>query len=401
VTGLSAPSTAVFTSAAAGLDGTSLLAGTQQVGGGRQPFVAIGGGGALPTSALPLGRAGVITSGPQVSADDAGHAAVVFARGKTVYLSRCAFGRCTLPRSVGSSAVLPEPTVALQPGTGRTTVLWRGRTSHGSRLQWRITTNGRLGPVHTLGELGDEPRLAVDASGKTIVIWMRHAVRAGDARGLRTAARRVGEFTRPTTVQRGTVTSPRLVTGPRGETIAAWMRSRTLDVQSPSAQAWVAIRTPNRAFGVPVAVGGLDTGAISLDRSPDGHAVLALDRQLGATNAVPSVSTRSPHGAFGTVQPLADAQFVPTPFGPAATIDDRGIATVAWSSGALPPGSAPAPAGFFAARADAGTAFGPAQQLWADPTSANQQHPVLAASGTRTIVAWSTATGPMVAESSN
>jgi hypothetical protein len=398
LTGLSAPSTVTFTSAAVGTDGTSLLAGTQQAGAGRQAFVAMGRTDALPTAAIGLGPAGVITYGPQAVGDDAGHAALVFARDKTVYVSRCVAAACRAPSAVASSAIQPEPAVALQPGTGRITVLWRGRTSRGPRLQWRITTGGRFGRVHTLGELGDDPRLAVDATGKAIAIWVRHAVRAGDPRGLRTAARRVGEFTSPTTVQRGTVASPRLVTGTGGETIAAWLSSGAFDVQSPSAQVRVAVRTPNRAFGVPVAVGGTDTGALALDRSPDGHAVLALDRQLSATSAVPEATTRVPRGAFGPPQPLADAQFAPTPFGPIVAVDDRGVATVAWSSGALPPGAGPAPAGFFTARADAGSAFGSPQQLSADPTTANQQHPVLAAAGMRTIVGWSTPGGAMVAQ---
>jgi hypothetical protein len=390
VTGLTAPSTAVFTSAAAGTDGTALLAGTQQSDAGRRPFAAAGRGGALPTAATALGRAGVITGGPQAVLDDAGHGAIVFARSKTVYMSRCAAGGCAAPRAVGISAVLPEPAVALQPGSGRITVLWRGRTSRGARLQWRITTGGRLGRVHTLGEIGDDPRLTVDASGKAVAIWAR--------RGLRTAARRVGEFTRPRTVQAGTVASARLVTTNGGETIAAWLSSGTLDVQTPSAPVQVAVRTANRGFGTPVAVGGPDTGVLALDRAPDGRAVLALDRQLGPTSAVPEVATRSPHGPFGPPQPLAPAQFVPTPFGPSAAIDDRGTATVAWSSGALPPGLPPAPAGFFAARADAGSAFGPPQLLSADPATANQQRPVLAAAGSRTVAGWSTPAGAVVAE---
>src|SRR5437879_3160406 len=78
---------------------------------------------------------------------------------------------------VGSSALSPEPDVAVQPGSGRLTVIWRGRTKGGSnRLQWRITTRGKLGAVHTLGEFGNEPRLGTDASGKTVAVWTRYAL---------------------------------------------------------------------------------------------------------------------------------------------------------------------------------------------------------------------------------
>ncbi|HWI73264.1 MAG TPA: hypothetical protein VNT55_15010, partial [Baekduia sp.] len=377
-----------------GADGTSLLGGVQQSGSGRQAFVAAGRAGAAPSQVTPLGGSGVITTPPVVAVDDAGHGAVVFARDKTVFLSRCSAGRCSAPASVGTSAVLPQPALALQPGSGRITVLWRGRTrSHVSRLQWRITTNGKLGRVHTLGELGDQPQLGTDASGKSVAIWLGH----GTNGGLRTAARRVGEMTRPTRLFPGRVALPRLVTGAGGETIAAWISAANLDVQSLSAQALFATRTPNRAFSTPLVVGGPDTGALALDRAPDGHAVLALDRQVDATDAIPEAAVRAPHGPFGAPQPLAGAQFIPTPFGPAASIDDRGTATVAWASGAMPPGLPVTPDGFFAARGDAGAAFGPPQQLTADATTGNQQHPVTAAAGTRTLVAWTTPAGAFVA----
>jgi hypothetical protein len=205
-------------------------------------------------------------------------------------------------------------------------------------------------------------------------------------------------MTRPATLFPGRVALPRLVTGVDGETIAAWISAPGLDVQSLSAQARFATRTPDRAFSAPQVVGGPDTGALALDRAPDGHAVLALDRQLPASsNAVPEAAVRVPGGALGPPQPLAGAQFIPTPFGPAAAIDDRGTATVAWASGAQPAGLPVTPAGVFAARGDAGAAFGPPQQLTADARTANQQHPVTAATGTRALVAWTTPDGAFVA----
>ena len=267
----------------------------------------------------------------------------------------------------------------MQPGNGRLTVIWRGRSKGGSnRLQWRITTGGKLGAVHTLGEFGNDPRLGTDASGKTVAVWTRYAIHPSDAKGLRTAARRVGEFTRPTTLQSGAVFSPQLVTGADGETIVAWLASPTFDVQSPSAQARVATRTANTGFSAPADVGGADTGTLALDRAPDGHAVLALDRQLDETTAIVQAAVRAPGGAFSAPQALAAPQFVSTAFGATAAIDDHGVATVAWSSVAVTAG---APAGFFAARCDAGGRIAAAQQLAMDATAASQQHPVLAAGG--------------------
>jgi hypothetical protein len=369
-----------------------MLAGTRHVGAASQSLVAIGRNGAPPASAAGLGPVGLITTLPQAVADNAGHGAVVFARDKTVYLSTCRSGRCATVR-VGTSRVLPDAAVAMQPGSGRTTVLWRGRAASGAnRLQWRITTGGRLGPVHTLGELGDDPRLGTDATGKTVAIWVRHAIHASDPRGLRTAARRVGEFTRPTTVQPGGVASPHIVTGRGGETIAAWLGAS--DPQNPSAQAFVATRTPSRAFSSAAPVGGPDTGALALGRAPNGRAVLALDRQIDATTTVVEAAQRAPHGSFGPPQPIAAPQFVPTSLGAVAAVDDLGAATVAWSS----PDPAPTVRGTFAARADAGGLFAAPQQLAADlPAAAFGQHPVLAAAGARTVVAWVTAAGAMVA----
>jgi hypothetical protein len=345
-----------------------------------------------------LGPAGVITSQPRAAVDDEGHGAVVFSLGKTVYLSACEGDSCAVPVKVGTSALSPEPDVAVQPGSGRLTVIWRGRSKHGSnRLQWRITTGGKLGAVHTLGEFGNEPRLGTDASGKTVAVWTRYAIHPSDPKGLRTAARRIGEFTRPVTLQAGGVFSAQLVTGADGETIVAWLTSPTFDVQSPRAQARVATRTANSGFSVPVDIGGADTGTLALDRAPDGHAVLALDRQLDDTTAVVEAAVRAPGGSFSAPQALAAPQFVSTAFGATAAIDDHGVATVAWSSVALTVGS---PAGFFAARSDASGAFAAPQQLSPDTTGASQQHPVLAAAGALTDVAWVTPSGPVVAQAS-
>ena len=249
-----------------------------------------------PSCSAPSGD---ITSQPRAVVDDQGHGAVVFARGNTAYLSGCEKGSCATPVKVGSSALKPDPDVAVQPGNGRLTVIWRGRSKGGSnRLQWRITTGGKLGAVHTLGEFGNDPRLGTDASGKTVAVWTRYAIHPSDPKGLRTAARRVGEFTRPATLQSGAVFSPQLVTGADGETIVAWLTSPTFDVQSPSAQARVATRTANTGFSAPANVGGADTGTLALDRAPDGHAVLALDRQLDETTAVVQAAVRAPGGAF-------------------------------------------------------------------------------------------------------
>ena len=75
--------------------------------------MAEGRAGQPPVRTELLGPAGVITSQPRAVVDDEGHGAVVFARGKTVYLSACEEDSCAAPVKVGSSALSPEPDVAV------------------------------------------------------------------------------------------------------------------------------------------------------------------------------------------------------------------------------------------------------------------------------------------------
>ena len=310
----------------------------------------------------------------------------------------CKKGSCATPVKVGSSALKPDPDVAVQPGNGRLTVIWRGRSKGGSnRLQWRITTGGKLGAVHTLGEFGNDPRLGTDASGKTVAVWTRYVIHPSDAKGLRTAARRVGEFTRPTTLQSGAVFSPQLVTGADGETIVAWLASPTFDVQSPSAQARVATRTANTGFSAPADVGGADTGTLALDRAPDGHAVLALDRQLDDDHrhraGCRARTRRSLLGAAGPRRAAVRLHCFRRHRGDRRS--RRGDRRLVLGGGDC------RSAGRLLRRAlRRGGTFAAAQQLATDATAASQQHPVLAAGGSLTDVAWVTPGGPVVAQAS-
>jgi hypothetical protein len=390
--GASAASIAL-SSSAVGADGSVLIAASRSAGGrGRQAIVAIGRvGRAIRTKSLA--PAGAITSQPRAVLDDKGHGGVVFGSGKTVWLSVCRAGACAAAVKVGTSALSPEPDVAVQPGTGRLIVIWRGRARSGSnRLQWRIATGGTLGAVHTLGEFGNTPRIGTDAAGRSVAVWTRYAVHASDGRGLRTATRRQGEFGRPTTVQSGGVSSPQLVTGADGETIIAWLASDVFDVQSPRAQVRVAVRSATSGFSAPGDVGGADSGTLALDRAPDGHAILALDRQLADGTAVVQAAVRAPRGSFAAPQALAAPAFVSTAFGPRAAIDDQGVATVAWSAGA---GAATA---VFAARSGPDGAFAAPQLLPAGATGAPQQPPLVAAAGSRTVITWTASGGVMVAD---
>src|SRR4051794_32225485 len=167
------------------ISGAALTAGAAAIavasddGGARRAGLAFGDTAARVHN---FGRPGAFDLA--LAANASGDVALTFTVGHVAYLTTCHRGACRPTVRVGSAPAKPQSAVAVQPGTGRTTVIWRGD----KRLQWRITTHGKLGPAHTLRELGDRPQLATDDSGKTIAVWL------GERSGVRTAARRAGEF---------------------------------------------------------------------------------------------------------------------------------------------------------------------------------------------------------------
>ena len=313
-----------------------------------------------------------------------GDTALTFTVGHTAYLRTCHAGRCGSTVRVGTSALKPQSAVAVQPSSGRTTVLWRGRTSKGvDRLMWRITTGGRLGAPHVLGELGDSPRLATDASGKTVAVWLAHR-RAGD-QGVRTTARRAGEFLAPTTLTPSPAANLRLVSSDGGATVAAWLTAPGgVDVSEPSGTIHVASRTGSTAFGSPRSLGSGST--LSLAGSPDGNVVLVTDRHVGANLVVVSTARQPPGGSFGPFADLAPAQFVSDAFGAASAVADGGRALVTWASGVDP--SAPAPSGIFAAIAEPSSGFGAPQLLAGPDTATLPQATAGAITPSAALVAW-------------
>ena len=234
---------------------------------------------------------------------------------------------------MGTSALKPQSAVAVQPVTGRTIVVWRGRTTKGvNRLKWRITTKGKLGAPHTLGEFGDNPQLATDASGKTVAVWL--ADRRARRQGVRTAARRVGEFLAPTSVTRAPAGDLRLVSSDRGASVAAWLTAPNgIDPEDPAGTIQVATRTRSTSFGRSQALGSGST--LALAGSPDGHAVLATDRHVAASSVVVSAARRVPGQAFGPLTDVSPAQFVSDAYGAKAAVADGGRALVTWAPASI------------------------------------------------------------------
>jgi hypothetical protein len=363
-------------------DGSSAVVGTADTQNRRRVVVAQGSAGS------PMGPARGV--GPASGAYDvafasnaAGDGAVTFSVGHVAYLTTW-HGSRTRTQRVGTSASKPQSAVAVQPKTGRTLVLWRGRSSRGlSRLQWRVATHGKLGRSHTLGELGDTPRVAIDATGTTIAVWLAHG-----HTGVRTATSRGAEFGRPTTLTSGRAGALRLITSDAGSTVAAWLSGPgSANPEGAAGSIVVATRTASTRFGAPATLGTGST--LSLAGSPDGHALLVTDRHIGGTSVVVSASRRGPTGSFGPLTDVAPAQFVSDAYPAIGAVSDNGRALVTWASAASP--SAAAPAGLFAAVAEPSAAFGTPQQV-ADAQTATLPQPTAGAiTSSDAIVAW---TGP-------
>jgi hypothetical protein len=394
VAGLGAqPALAQVTGAALARDGGSVIAGTADDAGRRRAFAAFGDAAAPPATARGFGPpAGAFDLA--MAANASGDVALTYTVGHVAYLTTCRAGRCRPTTRVGTSPIKPQSAVAVQPSSGRAIVMWRGRTRSGAnRLLWRITTNGRLGRIHTLGEFGDAPRLGTDASGRTVAVWLADG-RAG-RRGVRSAARRAGAFRPPSTVTRSPAGALRLVSSAGGDSVAAWLSAQDgIDPQGPLGTVQVATRTASTAFGAPQSLGTGST--LALAGSPDGHALLATSRHVGTTSVVVAAARRLPGAAFGALGDIAPAQFVSDAFGPAAAGADGGRALVTWASGNDP--SAPGPSGVYEAIAAVSGAFS-APQLLADARTATLPQPTAAAiSPDRALVAWTGPQGGQVAQ---
>lgn len=365
--------------------GASAVVGISDFGGRRAPFAAFGTASAPPSAASgggpPAGAHDLA-----FAADAAGDVALTYSVAHVAYVTTCRGSTCRPVARVGRSSLEPQPAVAVQPRSGRTVVMWRGRTSRGiNRLQWRITTNGRLGATHTLGEFGATPRLGTDATGRTVGAWL--ADRRGRRNGIRTAARRVGEFSAPRSVTTTAAAALRLTTSERGESVLAWLGGAgAANPEGPVGEVRFATRTGTSAFGAAQVLGVGST--LALAGSPDGHTVLVADRHVGATSVVVAVARRDPGRPFGPLVDVSAPQFVSDVYGASAAVADGGRALVAWASATDPSAPAPQPNGVFAAIAEPAIAF-TAPQLLADAQTATlPQGTAVAIERGAALVAW-------------
>jgi hypothetical protein len=361
--------------------GASALVGTSDNAGNRRAFAAFGAGGAPPVAARGFGPAGGAFDFA-FAANAGGDSAVTYTVGHVAYLTTCHGSACRPTARVGSSALKPQSAVAVQPVTGRTIVMWRGRTSRGAnRLQWRMTTAGRLGATHTLGEFGDTPQLGTDASGRTVAAWLRGRT------GVRTAARRVGGFASARTVTTAPAADLRLTTSAAGESVLAWLAGAgAADPEAPAGSVLVSVRTGASSFGP---AQGLGIGStLALAGSPDGHFVVTADRHVGPTSVVVAAARRDPGHPFTALADVSSPQFVSDAFGASVAVADGGRALVTWAAAADPSAPVAPAAGIFAAVAEPAAAFAPPQLLADARTATLPQRTAAAVAADAALVAW-------------
>jgi hypothetical protein len=117
------PALAQVDAASLGSDGSVAIGGSADMENNRRAVAAFGNGfGVGPARGFgpPAGAYDLAAA-----ANASGDFALTFSVGHVAYLARCHAGACGPTARVGTSAAKPQSAVALQPGTGRTTVIWR------------------------------------------------------------------------------------------------------------------------------------------------------------------------------------------------------------------------------------------------------------------------------------
>jgi hypothetical protein len=312
--------------------------------------------------------------------DDAGVATVAWDQhGQSVSAARCTIRGCSSVVRLGQEEV-PEPQapfsgLSLAGNTaGRVVALWPGKTSRGSRLQFRIIEHGRYLPVGTLSEAGRRPTVAA-VGRRFVAIW-------NGEEGVRTAV--LGEhahaFSRPRSALREAAPPALQVVAGRKGLLVSWHRG-------PS-ELMVTTVDGNGRFAWPQAISGVGPTAnrsVSLAQGHNGRAVLAFMDCDGSSGPAPLfASIREAGGEFGSPVQLGGAGSCNI----STAVDATGRATVGWAD------EAPDGRGFaMTATAEPGAPFAAATQLDASCVApCSEQSPGLVAPGRSTVAAWISAT---------
>jgi Ca2+-binding RTX toxin-like protein len=187
-------------------------------------------------AAVDLSAAGQNAQEPQLAVDPAGNALVVWSRSNgtnTIIQAayRAAGGTWGQPKDlspVGGNAQRPE--VVLD-SAGNATAVWRRHNGMHNQIQAALLPAGSadwLGAqtLSVAGQHADDPQVAVDAAGNTVVLWKRSN---GTDDVVQAADRLVGESwqgaqTVSVTGAGRDVQTPQLAVDPAGNAVAVWSR---------------------------------------------------------------------------------------------------------------------------------------------------------------------------------
>ena len=295
-------------------------------------------------AASTLSAAGQNAKDPRVAVNDAGAAAVAWARSDgTVDRTQARV------RPAGQSAFAPvrdlstggsagqhadDPDVALDPA-GVATVAW-SRVLNGTRIQSRFLTaaGGLSGLVDEVSENTDRstaPSLAVDASGTAVVVFRACPATGGGACGVKAAARPSGGSfgaVEPISAPSDEFVLPQVVIDPAGTATAAFVPL------TEETQTLITRRPPGGSFGAvrPVSPPGGTSRFAALAGDDEGNVVIGWAFAPAPSGDNPWTAQVS---AFDAAAPTLRDVTAPSSATPGQPIGFSAAATDRWSPATL------------------------------------------------------------------
>lgn len=277
-----------------------------------------------PVRVAPADRAAYST--PAVAVGDRGDAVAAWIR--TPQGARGAGGRVQLATRATAAARWSRPRVLSGPGAALPRVALGGRSVAAAAWTNSLQVVGALragrsgpwrpAPVATAGGPVQDLRVAVDRSGRPIVLWSE---RRGSRYVVRLATRASARA--PWVVRPARLSVP----GPAAPTLALSAGRGALVAWVERGRVW-ASRTVGEAFERGVALSATGAGTPAAALSPQGAALASWGVRLpGGTPVLLATDRGSAGVGWGRATDLGIGA------GPVAAIDDRGDAVVAWSLG--------------------------------------------------------------------
>ena len=282
---------------------------------------------------VTLSQAGGNALGGPVAVDSTGKATVVWARNDGSHYRIQA--RAITPFGLGTTETLSAPgedaiaPVIAVDSTGRATVAWYRFDGSNTRVQARkIAANGTLGAIKTLSRAGQDAsqaQVAVDSTGKAIVVWRR-----SDGSDLRIQERKIAAggalgAIKTLSAPNGSAISPQVAIDSTDGATVVWQRDAA-SIERIQARRIAANGTldPIRTLAAS-AQNVAELPQVAIDST--GKAIVAWDRGPGSNTNIQARSI-APNGTLGTTQILS------APGGYAVNaqvaVDSTDKATVVW-----------------------------------------------------------------------